>query len=223
MRAAGLVLVLERFCWDGLLDENDEYHLIHDPSDQGERGHGKHQFHRLQQLAVGPGVLRTGIDERLVDRRFTRAIEKILNANFGVKGSHELTRLATSCPCRPCRPCHPFRPCHPCLRRRRGDDHHRRLLSWAFDDDAIGRQQQNGHFGGVLQGGALDFGRRDDAGLDMSTYSPVRALKPSLSLDSITRRTTTRRWCRRFRRSGGGGRQGQANDLDAGGGIAFEF
>ncbi len=35
-----------------------------------------------------------------------------------------------------------------------------------FDDDAIRRQQKDRDFRRVLQGGALDFRRRDDAGLD---------------------------------------------------------
>src|SRR4051812_42228756 len=40
------------------------------------------------------------------------------------------------------------------------------LLLGLFDDDAVGRQQENGDFGGVLEGGALDLGGGDDAGLD---------------------------------------------------------
>src|ERR1700722_11126418 len=35
-----------------------------------------------------------------------------------------------------------------------------------FDDDAIGGEQQNGDFAGVLQGSPLDLGRRENAGLD---------------------------------------------------------
>src|SRR5439155_3813365 len=35
-----------------------------------------------------------------------------------------------------------------------------------LDDDAIGREQKDRNFGGVLKGGTLDLGRRDDAGLD---------------------------------------------------------
>src|SRR6185503_19996899 len=40
------------------------------------------------------------------------------------------------------------------------------LLLGLFNHDAVGRQQEDGDFGGVLQGGALDLGRGDDAGLD---------------------------------------------------------
>src|SRR5579862_4469572 len=40
------------------------------------------------------------------------------------------------------------------------------FLLGGIHDDAIGCQQQNCDFTGVLQGGALDLGRRDDAGLD---------------------------------------------------------
>src|SRR5258708_11771262 len=41
-----------------------------------------------------------------------------------------------------------------------------RSLLGLLDDDAVGGKQQDGDFGGVLESGALDLGRRDDAGLD---------------------------------------------------------